>query len=635
MTMQAEQLEIAGFIANYAPFDSLEEAAINELSKQVEVAYYRAGSDILHYAEAIHDLYIVRSGAVETYRRNGELYNRLDMGGIFGQMGLLMNRRVRFPVKAIEDTLVYCIPADLFFDYCDRYETFADFFESDDSASLRRAVSEQSDNNDLTTVKVKSLLVRDVITVSGETSILQAAKIMTDEHVSSLLVVEPQNKTDPEDDSQGETDGLAGIITDRDLRIRVLATGLDLQTPVAEIMSTDLITLDDEAYVFEAMLTMLRHNVHHLPILRHNTIVGVLVLSDIVRHESQSSILFVRSIFIQPDVEALVHLSQQLPGVFVRMVKEDANSQMIGSAMAVIGRSFKQRLLELAEEKLGPPPIPYCFMALGSMARDEQLIYTDQDNALILHNSYDPKLHGDYFEALANFVCDGLAACGYTYCEGGIMASNAQWRLPLEAWKAQFSQWIEEANPQALLNSSIFFDLDAVWGETKWTKELLRLITDRTKKHPRFLISLARNALNRTPPLGFFKSFVLEQDGQHKKTINLKRRGTAPLTDVIRVHALAIGSRSINSFSRLDDIEASNILPEGKVSDLRDALEYLSMIRIKNQANQIEQEQPVSNNVQPDELTSFERRNLKEAFQVINTAQSFLKFRYHAKSPLK
>ena len=628
--METEQIEIAQFFANHPPFDSLSEEVINNLAMQVEVAYYRADVDVLNFAETINDLYVIRSGAVETYRRTGELYNRLDEGGIFGHVGLLMNQRVRFPVKTIEDTLLYCIPAPVFREYMDKYEQFADYFETEHQSPLRKIISDQRAGNDLTSVKVKNLLARDLITVPMNTSVRDAAITMTDKAVSSLLVVDPC-----QDREDGYSFNLQGIITDRDLRERVLAKGLPMDTPVSAIISKDLITIDDSSYVFEAMLTMLRFNVHHLPVIQRDHPVGVLALSDIVQHESQSSILLVRSIFSQSTLDELGQLAQQQSAAFVRMVKEDANSHMIGSAMSVIGRSFKQRLLEMAETQLGHPPIPYCFLALGSMARDEQLIHTDQDNALILDDRYDESRHGAYFEQLAKFVSDGLAVCGYRYCDGAIMATNPMWRMTQSAWKARFNDWIENPRPEALLHSSIFFDLDGVWGQTHWARMLQKFVATKTQGNKKFLAYMARNALNRKPPLGFFKGFVLEKDGEHKNSINLKRRGTAPLTDVIRVHALGIGSTSVNSFKRLEDIMAAEILPQGKGRDLSDALEYISMVRIRHQAKQIEQGGVPDNNVHPEQLSSFERRNLKEAFQVVSNAQNFLKYRYNSNLALQ
>ncbi|EAW26503.1 hypothetical protein ATW7_12508 [Alteromonadales bacterium TW-7] len=631
--MQSEQIEIAQFLSQHPPFDDLPQKALDELAKQVEVSYFRANTDILQYGQDIADLYIIRSGAVEMYRRDGELYNRLATAGIFGQMGLLMNRKVRFPATALEDTLVYCINVDIFLQYCDEFEVFADYFETDGNVRLHQAIVEQADGNDLTTAKVKSLLHRDVVTVDATETVKNIAQLMTDESVSSVLVTDvnkPINNDPQEDDGQ-----VVGIITDKDLRTKVVAQGLEYNTPAHVIMSTNLVLLDQNDYIFEAVLAMLRDNLHHLPVVQKKRPIGVISLSDILRYESQSSLLLVRGILAQQSVEDLAHYANQLPRVFVRMVNEDANSHMVGTAMAVIGRTFKQRLLILAEEKFGPPPVPYCFIALGSMARDEQLIVTDQDNALILDNSYDDEKHNAYFQNLSDFVCDGLAQCGYSYCDGEIMASFKKWRKTQDQWFEQFAQWIAEPKPQALLNSSIFFDLDGVWGKTKWANELKTYIAQHSANNRLFLANMAANARNRTPPLGFFKGFVLEHNGQHQKSMNLKRRGTAPLSDVVRVHALAIGSRKQNSFDRLEDIIEANVLPAGKAQDLRDALEYISMTRIRHQAWQIEQGEVPDNNLDPHLLSPFEQRHLKDAFAILDKAQNYLKFCYTAHSGVK
>ncbi|MEX2475790.1 putative nucleotidyltransferase substrate binding domain-containing protein, partial [Marinobacter sp.] len=385
-----------------------------------------------------------------------------------------------------------------------------------------------------------------------------------------------------------------------------------------------------QSFIFEAMLTMLHNNVHHLPVMENGEVRGVIALADIVKYESQSSLYLVSNIYRQQDVKGLKKVSLDVRDSFVRMVNEDANSRMIGSAMAGIGRSFSQRLLELGEEKLGPPPVPYCFMALGSMARDEQLVVTDQDNAMILDDSFDPEQHDAYFLALAKFVSDGLDACGYTYCTGDIMATNEKWRQPLKVWKDYFSDWIQNPRAEALLNCNIFFDLDGIHGRNEYAEQLKTLVCEKASNSQRFLALLARNALNRTPPLGFFRTFVMEEDGKHNKTFNLKRRGTAPLSDLIRVHALACGSRAQNSFDRLKAIADTKLIPEDGVGNLRDALEFISIVRIRHQALAIEAGREPDNNVRPEDLSPFERSHLKDAFQVVSNAQKFLKFRYSA-----
>nr|WP_297401292.1 DUF294 nucleotidyltransferase-like domain-containing protein [uncultured Marinobacter sp.] len=616
--MQAELIDIRNHMAQYPPFDELAEELLDRVVGGIEVVYFRAGSPILELGEQNDWLYYIRSGAVEIYRRSGELYNRVGEGEVFGQFGLLMNKRVRFPAKALEDTLVYKIPGSTFQYLWEHDENFADFVEIEDRSRLRSALSRREKSNELMTSRVTRLISRKPVSAPSTVRLQEAARIMTDQGVSALLLM----------DETGERPRLQGIITDRDLRTRALCEALPSETPISEIMSEDPITIRSSVFIFEAMLTMLHNNVHHLPVMEGEEVRGVIALSDIVKYESQSSLYLVSNIYHQQHVRGLKKVSRDVRDSFVRMVNEDANSHMIGSAMAGIGRSFTQRLLELGEEKLGPPPVPYCFMALGSMARDEQLVVTDQDNAMILDDSFVPEEHDAYFLALAKFVSDGLAECGYTYCTGDIMATNPKWRQPLRAWKAYFTDWIDNPKAEALLNSNIFFDLDGIYGQTEFTEQLKTLVAEKAANNKRFLAFLARNALNRTPPIGFFRSFVLEEGGKQQKTFNLKRRGTGPLSDLIRVHALACGSRAQNSFERLKAIGQTKLLLDDDLGNLRDALEFISIVRIRHQALAIEAGREPDNNVRPEDLSPFERSHLKDAFQVVSNAQKFLRFRY-------
>jgi len=618
--MQAELLDIRNHMTQYAPFDELPDELLDRIVASIEVVYFRAGTQIVELGQQALWLHYIRSGAVEIFRRSGELYSRVGEGEIFGQFGLLMHKKVRFPVKAIEDCLIYKIPAEVFQYLWEQDESFADFVEIEDRSRLRSAVSRREKSNELMTAKVTRLISREPISAPTTVRLQEAARIMTENGVSALLLM----------DETGDRPRLKGIITDRDLRTRAVTHALASETPISEIMTEGLITISARSFIFEAMLTMLHNNVHHLPVIDGDEVRGVVALSDIVKYESQSSLFLVSHIYQQKDVKGLKKVSQDVRDSFVRMVNEDANSHMIGSAMAGIGRSFSQKLLELGEEKLGPPPVPYCFMALGSMARDEQLVVTDQDNAMILDDSFIPEEHDDYFLALAKFVSDGLAECGYTYCTGDIMATNPRWRQPLSVWKGYFTEWIDSPNAQTLLNSNIFFDLDGIHGQTDLAEQLKTLITEKASNSQRFLTLLARNALNRTPPLGFFRTFVLEEDGKHQKTFNLKRRGTAPLSDLIRVHALACGARSQNSFERLKDIAKTKLLVDDDAGNLRDALEFISIVRIRHQALAIEEGREPDNNVRPEDLSPFERSHLKDAFQVVSNAQKFLRFRYNA-----
>ncbi|RTR03894.1 DUF294 nucleotidyltransferase-like domain-containing protein [Halomonas nitroreducens] len=634
--MDVELLEIRQHLGRFPPFEGLSDELLDEVASQVEVAYFKAGKDILTLGQELHELCYIRSGAVEVYRRGGELHNRLGEGDIFGQFSLLRHRRIRYPARAMEDTLIYFIPEAVFHHLCEADDHFGDFVELQ-RPRLETAVEQQKKNNDMMITRVRKLVSRYPVLVEASTTVQEAARQITDYQASAVLVLDTPNDNPRYTfrDSEDRAWQVRGILTDSDFRTRVVAEGRPPDTPVGEVVADRVIAVQSDESVHEAMLCMLRNNIHHLPVMHRRRPVGIVHLSDIIRYETQSSLYLVSNIFHQPTAEGLARLAPDVDAAFVRMVEEGADSRMVGSALSTIGRSFTRRLLELAEETLGPPPVSYCFMALGSMARNEQSIVTDQDNALVLADDFDPGQHDDYFREMAKIVSDGLDACGYPYCKGDIMATNERWRQPLSVWKRYFTEWIEQPNPERLLHSSIFFDLDTVYGENVLVEQLQDLVAEKAASHPLFLAAMARNALNRTPPLGFFRTFVMEKDGKHNNSINLKRRGTAPMVDLIRVHALACGSNAQNSFDRLDDIDRTQLLAPGVSDRLRYALEFLSMSRIRHQVIDIEHEQTPDNNIEPENVSSSERHNLKDAFQVLSNAQKFLKFRYPMPSRAK
>jgi CBS domain-containing protein len=619
--MQVEQIEILDFLRGLPVLQGLPEDALQRAAAAVDVRYHPAGQRILEFGDTAQNWFILRSGAVEVYRRDGSLYNRLTAGGHFGEFGLLRHRRVRFPTAALEDCLLYQIPEPVFTELFEAYPDFADQVEIEDNSRLRSAVEGRDGGSEILTAPVETLVSRAAVMIDGDASARDAATRMTDEGVSCLLVTAPN--ADADAPAQ-----LVGIVTDRDLRTRLIATGLPFDTPVQQLMTPTLVSVQHEQRVSDAWQQMLRHNVHHLPVLKQEQPIGVITVSDLIRNESNQSVFLVGRILRCKNVDELVALATDVRACFLQLAQAETHAKLVGVTTSALGRSFQQRLLELAEAELGPPPVRYCFLALGSVARQEQLLVSDQDNALVLANDFDPVRHDAYFKALATRVSDGLELCGYPYCTGGVMATNEAWRQPLKVWEQIFTRWIEQPTAQDLLNSSIFFDLDCVAGHAALIERLRHQIARQAKASPRFLASMARNALLRTPPLGFFKGFVMESDGRQANTINLKRRGTAPLVDLIRVHALAVGSSARNSFTRIKDVTAAGILPPGRGQDLGAALAFISSVRIRHMADDLTSGREPDNSIEPDNLSDFDRKNLREAFLVLDGAQQFLKFRY-------
>lgn len=627
--METELLDIRQHIGRHPPFDNLDDALLEEVVGQIEVAYFKSGQWILEHDQVVDSLCYIRSGAVEIFRRTGHLFDRLGEGDIFGYYSLLRDHRIRFPAQALEDTLIYFIPEAAFHRLCEESEEFADFVELG-RPMLQATIEEQRKSNDMMVTRVRKLVTRPPLLVETTTTLQRVAELMNEHRTASALVVDARTD-DPRYTYEADDGSLwqvRGILSDSDFRARVVAEGIPPDTPVGEIVRERLFEVQADESVHEAMLCMLRNNVHRVPVMDRRRPIGIVEIADIIRYETRTSLYLVDSIFSRDTPQGLAELLPDVRESFARLVRDGADSQMVGSALSTIGRSFTRRLLELAEAELGPPPVPYCFMVLGSMARNEQTLVGDQDNALVLSDDYDHERHGAYFYTLAKRVSDGLATCGYAYCTGDIMATNPKWRQPLRVWKQYFRDWIEDPTPQRLLASSIFFDLDSAYGENSYVETLQELIAAKAPSNSRFLAAMARNALNRTPPLGFFRDFVMEKDGRHNNSINLKRRGTAPMVDLIRVHALACGSRSQNSFARLADIDNTQLLGPGVGERLSYALEFLTISRIRHQVDNLHHDQPPDNNIEPENVSATERHNLKQAFQVLGNAQKFLAFRY-------
>ncbi|MGF1642720.1 MAG: putative nucleotidyltransferase substrate binding domain-containing protein, partial [Thiotrichales bacterium] len=326
-------------------------------------------------------------------------------------------------------------------------------------------------------------------------------------------------------------------------------------------------------------------------------------------------------------VELLAAISRQLPNVLVNLVRGSLTAHDTANTISLIGESICRRLLQLGEAKLGPPPVPYAFVVCGSMARREQTAHSDQDNGMVISDEMKPE-HDAYFLALAKYVSDGLNTCGYVYCNGDVMATNPKWRLTYSQWRRNFDTWIDTPQPMALMYSSIFFDMRGVHGDVQMVKDLAGHVLAKTRASTIFLAHMARNAMQFQPPLGIFRQFVLEKGKDHGEALDLKKRGIMPVIDLVRVYALSVGTRSLNTCRRLEECERLGAISKSGSEDLRDALEFISTLRLEHQARQIEAGQQPDNFLSPESLSALERRHLKDAFEVVRTLQASAEQRY-------
>jgi len=462
----------------------------------------------------------------------------------------------------------------------------------------------------LITMPVRALIKRAPVTLPPETPVVEAARVMREQRISSVLLV--------------QEGALFGLVTDRDLRNRVVAAGLDGNRPVLEIATLAPLTIGIERPAFDALLLMARHNVHHVPVLDGRQVVGMITSSDITEQQSNSAVYLAGAVYQQDSLAGLVQVSARIKDLQQSLAAAQASAYSTGHIISAITDALTARLLQLAEAELGPPPLDYAWVAAGSQGRNEQTAKSDQDNCMVLADAYDEAVHGDYFRELSRRVCDGLHACGYVHCPGLMMAMTDQWRQPQQQWRQYFRHWIDLPEPEALMLTGVFFDQRHVYGKAELIDELRAEVVERTRGNKAFLVHLAGNALQRQPLLSWLGRIVTIRGGEHDGTIDLKMRGIVPITDMARFYALAAGSATVNTRERLEIAADSGAITAQQARDLVDAHEYLSGLRLQHQARRMSDGHAADNYLRPDELSNFERDHLRGALQLIRKLQGAL-----------
>ncbi len=610
--MDVEVIEIREFLTQHEPFDRLPDKLLDLLLGQLMTRYYRRGTTILSLGQSSDTVYVLRSGAVDIIDADGDLRDRREPGACFGSTPVLERAPMQYNIVAIEDSLVMLIPGDTFRSVVEQDAIFDEYFRLRQPARLHRAVqaTRAADRGEpVLKTRLGDIVRRPPLHLPQTATIRQAAQAMSAAGTSSLLVM--------------DGDLPVGIVTDRDLRNRVLATGLDPSQPISAIMTPDPVTAPADGLAFEALVEMVHRNIHHVPIMEGRDVVGVISSTDLMRLENANPIYLVGEIAKHDTVSGIVEASRRLPWAVEQLVSEDATADDVAQVVTGVGDAIERRLLSMAERDLGPPPVPYCWVVLGSQARLEQGLSSDQDNALILSDDALPE-HDEYFSQLAAKVSNGLAQCGYPPCRGDVMATNPRWRQTLSQWRATFGEWVERPKPMAVMHSTIFFDMRPLHGDISLADSLRSSFLAATPHSKLFLVHMAKHAVARRPPIGFFREFVLESEGDHTDTLDLKRGGVGAVVELARVYALTLGMPEINTRARLEQTAAAKKLGSAQVDDLLDAFEFISYVRLRHQGRQVRDGEVPDNFVSPDELTNVERRHLRDVFQVVRKAQSVL-----------
>lgn len=630
------------FLRQYPPFSFLSEQMLQQVAQEVELMFYAEGEYLFFQGEpAKNFFFVVKEGFINlTESRNGvtHIMEYCDEGDVFGVLALLGRRPYVLNAFAAEDTLLYAIPVGIFEIILQENSKVSLYFaagfasgkvvvRSDlaQSQIAGRLFKQQVADNRVTVFseQLPFHYSTDVLTCLSEETIENAAKKMSERGVGSIVVVDEYYHP-------------LGIITDKDLRNRVLAAGKSPAQAVKEIMSQPLFTIDPACDFSSAYLAMIKSRIHHLIITEDGSpqsrVRGIASDHDILLSQGYSPTVIIQSLLKSDKVEELARLREQAESLLITYLDNEMSINFVSRIMSEINDILIQRAIHIAKRKHDKHfqdvcDVNFCFLALGSEGRGEQLLRTDMDNALVYEDS--TRLHPErtraYLLHIGQEVVDILTACGIQPCPADIMVNNPEWCQPLSVWKSYFERWILNPDPDALLKASIFFDYRPVFGTKALADQITTHIYNLIGERKIFINFLAKHALMNPAPLGFFRNFLVEKSGEHQDKFDIKLRAMMPLVDAARLLVLSHNLVGINNtfkrFERLAELEPQHreIFKEaGKAYEIFMRIRVTEGLKAGDSGRYIH----------PDHLGKLQRQLLKNAFVPIDELQKIIAIRF-------
>ncbi|MCR8549635.1 DUF294 nucleotidyltransferase-like domain-containing protein [Salipiger sp. P9] len=593
--------DLRRFLSTVHPYDTLDADAIEGLLPQFVQRRLQAGEEIYAAGQPLEGLYLIQSGQAEIRDENDVVVSLLGPRNSFGERGLTRDGIAATSARTVEETLLLMLPVYAFNALVRDHAAAKRFFDRSRAAKPRKT--------DLAHSRVETLMAANPLTLSAGASVQEAARLMAERRVSSVCVTE------------GPT--LKGILTIRDVSGKVVGGGLPFDTPVAQVMTADPLTLPPSAIGSDVLHMMMERHIGHVPVTEGGKLVGIVTQTDLTRFQAVSSAELVAEIARASSPAEMADVTARIPQLLVQLVAGGNRHEVVTRLITDIADTVTRRLLALAEEKLGAAPVPWLWLACGSQGRQEQTGISDQDNCLFLDDSAtDDDLA--YFMEMAKFVSDGLDQAGYYYCPGEMMATNPRWCQRVGTWRQYFAGWIAKPDPMAQMLASVMFDLRPIGGTKALFEDLQEETLARAAKNSIFVSHMIANSLKHTPPLGLLRGFATIRSGEHKNTLDLKHNGVVPVVDLARVYALQGQLAEVNTRARLEAAVAAGKLSGSGGQDLLDAYDLIAETRLEHQAAQVKRGETPDNYMAPADLSDFERSHLRDAFVVIKSLQSAL-----------
>jgi CBS domain-containing protein len=620
------------FLRSVTPFDFLPDAELKAVTDALSLEYH--GSDTTLFVQgqsAVNDLFVVLKGSLELVDESGGSgapSRILDVGQTYGAGCILSNGGVAlFTVRAHQDTFLYALPKPLFLQLCSRHREFHDFFADGLGPRMLERVGLTLRQKWLVPAPepdalglgrtVGEVCARELTWCGSEESIRDAAQSMLARRAPTLLV------------SAGG--GLAGVVTERNLLERVAAGGLDVRRPVSELMAPAAAPVAESTPLADAMEVMVRTGVQSLPVVDPGgAIVGLLTDQDLLVGQGSSPMDYLRELAHTRLLKDLAEKRARLPRLARILMLEGARIDSLTWLVSTVSDTTLRRLLDMAIEELGPPPVPFAFLTLGSEGRREQTLVTDQDNALVYADvAGQEEGAARYFTALGERVCAWLNEVGIAYCHAHVMASNQEWCQPLSVWKGYFTGWVRVPVPQAVMNSNIFFDFREIYGDGSLAAELRAHVFELLAARPgMYFRLLAQEIVRQRLPVGLFGRVAVETRGKREDVFDIKLP-IARIADLARFHALWHGIEASNTLERLRQVAKRGDLDARTCLDLQHAHSFFMQLRLAKQVATLgEGGAPADNLIGVKEISSLEHKFLEEAYGLVERVQEWTRRRF-------
>jgi len=621
----SDYLDQKTFLAHLPPFSQLPEPELERLAKEMTVGHYRAGEVLLKAGERPAHLFILIDGSVWEIDgdppasglaesvKSPEQSERLLMcvtslymaEDIFDTRALLEGISKHSFVVA-EPARCFRLPREIFLQTVRNYPPFAHFYDLKFSQRLaaRQDAEDLRELSAFTITKISDVYLHPPTYVTGDTSIHQTAMAMKANKTNSVLV------------RHGDE---IGIVTATDLREAGIIQRRSLDAPVATLATYELIGMGPDDFLFNALLRMTRHNINRLVISEGSTIHGILEQIDLLSYLSNHSHLIGVQIERASTKEELQWASRDLVNVIRDLHHKGVKIRYIMQLVSELNKQMLRKLFEL----LAPPELVEnsCLLVLGSEGREEQVMKTDQDNALILRDDFSyPDL-----ERITSEFTASLIDFGYPPCPGNIMVSNPYWAKSVAAFKKELFEWIVHPTHEYFMQFAIFYDAKAVAGD----ENLLRHVKDRMHRllgdHRSFYSQFAKATLAFETPLSFFTNFVLEKN---RDELDIKKGGIFPIVHGVRSLALEYRLPQTNTIERITALGQRNLFQPSFGTELIEAFTFMSTLRTKAGLQKIERGLPQDNYLNPKELNKLERELLRDSFKIVNEFKKFATYHF-------